>query len=244
MTIVIPMAGRGERFTNAGYEQPKMLIEAHGKTLLQWSVDSLPLSLCSRMVFIGLRAHESGHGLTEMIRDLYGKTCEIHFHWLDDVTRGQAETVLMAEHLIPSDRPLLIYNIDTAFYSPTLPAVLLDSRNEGVLGAFRSRDPRFSFALPGPGGEVERIVEKEPISDCALTGLYYCREAADFLGAAKEAVARGATVRGEFYVAPILNELVAKGRRFVVDWAEAHHILGTPEELQTFLATGAGDLCP
>ncbi len=242
MTIVIPMAGRGERFTAAGYDQPKMLIEAHGKTLLQWSVDSLPLSLGTRIVFIGLREHESGYGLAGMIHDRYGSACEVSFHWLDKVTRGQAETVLTAEHLIPPDRPLLIYNIDTAFCSPTLLGVLLDPRNDGVLGGFRSRDPRFSFALLGPDGEVERIVEKEAISDCALTGLYYCRVAADFLDATKEAVARGATVRGEFYVAPILNDLVAKGRRFVVDWAEAHHILGTPEELQTFLTTGAGSL--
>lgn len=45
MNFIIPMAGKGERFKNAGFELPKMLIEAHGKTLLEWSVDSLPLDL-------------------------------------------------------------------------------------------------------------------------------------------------------------------------------------------------------
>ena len=45
MNFVIPMAGRGERFKKAGFSLPKMLIESHGKTLLEWSVDSLPLEL-------------------------------------------------------------------------------------------------------------------------------------------------------------------------------------------------------
>lgn len=236
MTFVIPMAGRGERFLRAGYTVPKMLIEAHGKTLLQWSIDSLPLHLATRLVFVGLRAHEVQHHLSVLIRDCYGPAVPgIFFHWLDETTRGQAQTVLSCKHLIPPAEPLLIFNIDTAFRSTSLAAALKNGENDGVLGGFRSREPRFSFARVGENGVVERIVEKEAISDCALTGLYFCRSADDFLHAAEEAVSRDATVNGEFYVAPILNDLVVSGRRFVVDWCESHQILGTPEELAEFL---------
>ena len=41
MTIIITMAGLGSRFRKAGYECPKYMIEAKGKTLFEWSMGSL-----------------------------------------------------------------------------------------------------------------------------------------------------------------------------------------------------------
>ena len=45
MNFLITMAGEGRRFREAGFTVPKMLIEAKGKTLLEWSIDSLPLKI-------------------------------------------------------------------------------------------------------------------------------------------------------------------------------------------------------
>ena len=41
LTVVITMAGLGSRFREAGYTVPKYQIEAHGKTLFEWSMESL-----------------------------------------------------------------------------------------------------------------------------------------------------------------------------------------------------------
>ena len=41
MNIIITMAGLGSRFRKAGYYCPKYMIEAKGKTLFDWSMDSL-----------------------------------------------------------------------------------------------------------------------------------------------------------------------------------------------------------
>ena len=41
LTIIITMAGLGERFRKAGYDCPKYMIQAKGKTLFEWSMDSL-----------------------------------------------------------------------------------------------------------------------------------------------------------------------------------------------------------
>ncbi len=234
MTIVIPMAGRGQRFLDAGYRVPKMLIAAHGKSLLQWSVDSLPLNLAARLVFIGLAEHEREFALAAKIRSWYARGLKLEFVFLPDVTGGQAETVLAAREFIPLKEPLLIFNIDTAFQSPTLARTLQDETNDGVLGAFVSKEPRFCFAAVDPTGRVTRVTEKEPISSHALTGLYHYRRAADFLAVADAAVTRNERVKGEFYVAPLYNALM-QGRRFVLDACRAHYILGTPAELDFFL---------
>ena len=54
MTVIITMAGKGSRFREAGYDCPKFMIEAKGKTLFEWSLDSLDgyARQISRYIFV------------------------------------------------------------------------------------------------------------------------------------------------------------------------------------------------
>jgi 2-C-methyl-D-erythritol 4-phosphate cytidylyltransferase len=84
MNFVIPMAGHGRRFIEAGYALPKFLLQAHGKTLLEWSVDSLPLELATRTIFVMLREHDAAHQMEARIRKVYGERTPLAFVFLDD----------------------------------------------------------------------------------------------------------------------------------------------------------------
>ncbi|MBL7713296.1 MAG: 2-C-methyl-D-erythritol 4-phosphate cytidylyltransferase [Chitinophagaceae bacterium] len=236
MNFVLPMAGRGQRFIDAGFEVPKMLIVAKGKTLLEWSVDSLPLNLCTRMICIVLKEHEEKFSLSEKITQIYGgRSFELVFHFLDAVTKGQAETVWLARHLFDPNTDLLIYNIDTQFYSGTLAGKLVAKEKDGVLGGFESRENKFSFALTGEDGYVIETTEKIPISNNALTGLYHFNTVDDFLETAQYHFDHDIRVKNEFYIAPMYNYLIQKGKKYIVDICEEVNILGTPEELDNFL---------
>jgi len=153
------------------------------------------------------------------------------------VTRGQAETVMRASAFIKPNLPLVIFNIDTMFHSPTLKANLLRTDIDGVLGCFYSKEPRFSFAATDNTGRVTRVTEKEAISINALTGLYHFRLAADFMETATNSISENRLTKGEFYVAPLYNELIAKGGHFIVNTCENHWILGTPDEYTLFCQT-------
>jgi dTDP-glucose pyrophosphorylase len=235
MNFVIPMAGRGQRFTDAGYRVPKMLIEAKGKTLLEWSIDSLPLELCTNMVCIMLRQHDTDHQLTKRIKEIYGSRVPLSFYYLDQVTRGQAETVLLAQDLFLREKDLVVFNIDTCFRSDTLAERLKRQDHDGVLGAFHSIESRFSFAAVDENDVVTKTAEKQVISDHALTGLYHFRKVSDFMETVNYHIDNDIRVNNEFYIAPMYNYLIDRGRRFVIDKVAEHHILGTPEELNTFL---------
>lgn len=234
MNFVIPMAGRGKRFLHAGYDLPKMLIEVRGKTLLQWSLDSLPLKLCTNLVFVGLKEHEEKYHISAKIKLLYGNVRSIQFIFLERPTGGQAETVLKAENLLIAESPVLIFNIDTYFKSSTLERKLSRADVDGVLGAFNDNSDRYSYAALDDDGNVSRVVEKEPISTNALTGLYHFKQTSDYLEAAKTVIINNEKTKGEFYIAPLYNKLIEKGRKFILDFVEEHHILGTPEELSIF----------
>ncbi|MDR3681757.1 MAG: glycosyltransferase family 2 protein [Flavipsychrobacter sp.] len=234
MNFVIPMAGRGQRFIDAGYEVPKMLIEAHGKTLLEWSIDSLPLELCTNMICILLREHEVLHSLSTIIKDKYGHRVNISFHYLDGVTQGQAETVYLAKDLYDMDTDLVIFNIDTYFHSHTLSEALQRTDTDGVLGAFKSVENRFSFAVTDVDGHVLKTAEKEVISNNALTGLYHFKYVQDFLETAEYHFKNNIRVNNEYYIAPMYNYLIGKGKTYTIDQVDNHHILGTPAELVKF----------
>jgi dTDP-glucose pyrophosphorylase len=235
MNFVIPMAGHGARFVKAGYELPKMLLEAHGKTLLEWSVDSLPLHLASTVVFVGLSEHNKNFSLVGKIRALYPRL-SVKFLWLDKVTRGQAETTFLALPFCDRDEPLVIFNIDTYFHSETLVANLQRKDIDGILGYFKSEEERFSFAaLDANGRYVTDVKEKEAISPNALTGLYTFKTIADFEQTYRYHTDNNLTVKGEYYIAPMYKYLIDTGKKYILDEAEKHYILGTPDEYRYFL---------
>jgi dTDP-glucose pyrophosphorylase len=194
----------------------------------------LPLELATRLIFIGLKEHRDAYDLETMISHLY-RACSPVFLWLDQTTRGQAETVYLARHLMDPQKGLMIFNIDTAFAAADLKEQLLDHQHDGLLGSFHSNEPRFSYARVGNDGYVDEVREKVAISSHALTGLYHFASTQDFLDVAGKALAQDEREMGEFYVAPLYNHLIARGAKFRIAPCQDHWILGTPAEYQNFL---------
>ena len=116
MNIVMPMAGRGSRFAEVGVSTPKPLIPVRGKPMYAWATESLPLELATRVIFICLREHLSTLALERDIMSRYA-AYQPTIIPLDEVTAGQACTVLKCRELINNDQSLVIFNADT--YCPS-----------------------------------------------------------------------------------------------------------------------------
>ncbi len=235
LNIIIPMAGKGSRFKKAGYKTAKPLIKVHDKTLLQLSVNSLPIDLATKIIFVALEKQEKELNISKKVYQWYKKfTDKIEFVYISKYTQGQAETVLKAHSKINPDEPLLIFNIDTCFQSKSLVDNLKKNNIDGVIGSFQSTKKRYSFAQTNAKGFVKRLTEKEPISNKALTGLYHFKKAADFFSTGSKHIQKDKKTKGEFYIAPMYNDLIKKGKKFILDTADKCNILGTPEELENF----------
>src|SRR5437660_10141463 len=105
MNVVMPMAGRGSRFAEIGVEVPKPLIDVFGRPMYAWAMDSLPLELAKRVIFICLEEHLRQRSLADDIQRRYGRF-DPEIIPLTEVTAGQACTVLKAESVIDNDEPL------------------------------------------------------------------------------------------------------------------------------------------
>lgn len=214
---------------------PKMLIDAGWKTLLQWSIDSLPLALCTNLICVILQEDESNFQISQKISQLYWDKVKLSFLFLDKITNGQAETVYKAKELLLTDRGLLIFNIDTYFSSHTLKDLLTRDDIDGLLWSFCSHNANYSYARIDNEWYIEKTAEKEVISPHALTGLYFFKSVLDYLEAFDFSVRNNLKVKNEFYISPMYNYLIQKWKKFILDFPDKTHILWTPIELDYFI---------
>ncbi|MEM3369380.1 MAG: sugar phosphate nucleotidyltransferase [Candidatus Micrarchaeia archaeon] len=239
INIVIPMAGKGERFRKAGYNIPKYLIDIDGKTMLERALSSLPIDLAKNVFFIALKEHEEKYSITEKINSImknYPKT-RFKIILLENTTRGQAETVLKIEEDINNDRGLLIFNVDSSFKSSRLRQKIIASRFQdidGIIGTFKDVQEKWSFVKINEEGFVIETAEKKAISNNASTGLYYFTKGSDFVKACKKMIENNYMTKNEFYIIPIYNILIKEGKKIIIDEVEEFDCFGTPEDLNMF----------
>ena len=225
------MAGLGKRFIDSGYIQPKYLIKVKNKTLLEWSVNSLPLNLSTKITFAILKSHNDKFNVVETIKKIYGHL-NINFCIIEKVTRGQLETVLKCWNYIDKTKKLLIFNIDTKFNSQSL-EYNLKKKCDGLVGTFNSNQSRFSYAKVNDNAVTE-TAEKKVISNIALSGLYMFSDPYLFYEIGNNYIFQKKTTKSEYYIAPIYNDLIKIKKKIIIDEVDNIDILGTPEELDQF----------
>ena len=76
LNIVLPMAGRGSRFAEAGYTTPKPLIEIHGVPMIKVVVDNLTPKCEHRFIFVCQQEHIEKYNLEPKLKS-YAKNVEI-----------------------------------------------------------------------------------------------------------------------------------------------------------------------
>jgi dTDP-glucose pyrophosphorylase len=192
-----------------------------------------------RFIFICQAAHVQAFDLVDFLTQIAPGCSVVE---LAAGTEGAACTVLRAREHIDGDAPLMIANSDQ-FIDGGADGFIDDWFSGGLDGSIMtmfSRDPKWSFAALRPDGLVGRVAEKEPISDQATVGLYAFSRGSDFISGAESMIAKNLRVKGEFYVAPVYNELIERGRRVGIHNIGAvddrMHGLGTPEDLAAYLS--------
>lgn len=239
MNVLIPMAGAGSRFAQAGYTFPKPLIEVHGKPMIQVVVDNLNVE--AHYIFIVQKSHYEKYNLKQLL-NLIEPGCDII--QVDGLTEGAACTTLLAKELIDSDQPLLMANSDQFIEwnsNECLYAFTADGIDGGIV-TFKATHPKWSFAKIGEDGFVTEVAEKNPISDTATVGVYYWKHGSDYVKYAEQMIEKNIRTNNEFYVCPVFNEAIGDGKKIRVKNIDKMWGIGTPEDLNYFLENYKGEL--
>lgn len=238
LNIVIPMAGRGSRFVNAGYRLPKPLIEIKGKPMIQIVVENLRPTRDHRFIFLCLIDHLREYDLMTRLQGMAPGSVVVE---VSTVTEGAACTVLLARDYIDNEQPLMIANSDQYVEIDMEDYLNAQSRAnaDGLIMTMKADDPKWSFVGFDRDGRIDRVVEKEVISNEATVGIYNYAEGRAFVEAADRMIAKNIRVNNEFYVAPVYNEMIEAGKKIIHydigTVGKGMYGLGTPADLDEFL---------
>lgn len=237
LNIVVPMAGRGSRFADAGYDLPKPLIPIHGFPMIRVVIANLTPSIPHQFHFLILREHDKEYGLAHKLRG-WAPGCSITY--VDAVTEGAACTVLLNRDAINNDDALMIANCDQ-YIDADIDTYLGDMGTaDGLIMTMWADDDKWSFVRRDDDGRVTEVVEKEVVSNEATVGIYNFARGRDFVAAADAMIAANIRVNGEFYVAPAYTTMIKQGATIACHSigrvGAGMHGIGVPNDLDAFLA--------
>ena len=243
INIVIPMAGLGSRFSDAGYEKPKPFIDVAGKPMIVRVLENLSVP-SARFILVARKEHlEQEQALVKFIESNY----QVKFIATDGLTEGTACTVLSARRYINNDDPLIIANSDQII-DANLSDLITDARSRDLDGSIitffdEDKDPKWSFAQLDENDLVARVKEKEAISHHATVGIYYFKTGEMFVNGALDMIVANERVNREFYTCPVYNYLINDRKKigiFEIPSASMHGI-GTPDDLNSYIRENFSD---
>jgi dTDP-glucose pyrophosphorylase len=237
---IIPLAGRGSRFSAVGYRDPKPLIPVSGKPMILQASEALPPA--QEHVFVALGEHVRQYPLIPAITGCYP---DADIKVLDAVTEGQACTVELGIENVAPDAPLLVGACDNAMLYDQPGYEALRRENDVIVFTFRHhvsvrRNPQmYGYVRLDEQGRVSGVSVKKPISDTpsadhAIVGAFYFARTAFFREAYASLVAKNERVNNEFYVDSLVGELVRASRKVAVFEVTDYVCFGTPDDLHTF----------
>jgi HAD superfamily hydrolase (TIGR01509 family) len=232
LNVLIPMAGAGSRFEQAGYTFPKPLIEVKNKPMIQVVVDNLNIK--ANYIYIVQKKHREKYNLDTLL-NLITPGCKIVE--VDGLTEGAACTALLAKEFIDNDAPLFFANSDqfVEWDSNEFMYKMNETNADGGIVTFEATHPKWSFAKVDEKGLVTEVAEKNPISNIATVGYYYWKHGSDFVKYAEQMIDKNIRVNNEFYVCPVFNEAVGDAKEIRTFNVEGMWGLGTPEDLKYYL---------
>jgi HAD superfamily hydrolase (TIGR01509 family) len=232
LNVLIPMAGAGSRFEQAGYTFPKPLIEVNGKPMIQVVIENLNLD--ANYIYVVQKSHREKYNLDTLL-NLLTPGCKIVE--TDGLTEGAACTALLAKDYIDNDNPLFFANSDqfVEWDSNEFMYKMQETDADGGIVSFTATHPKWSFAKVDENGLVTEVAEKNPISNIATVGYYFWKHGSDFVKYAEQMIEKDIRVNNEFYVCPVFNQAIEDCKEIRTFNTTGMWGLGTPEDLNYYL---------
>ena len=250
--ILIPMAGAGQRFADAGYTVHKPAImtvdRATGqeKPMVVCATKDLPGVAAdgSNVIYVDRNFHKTD-GVEDAIRAWYPQAS---FITVDHLTEGQACTCMLAEPYMDPEQPLLIAGCDNgmdidrdAFDALTKECdciVFTYRHNEAVL----ANPNAYGWMIADVAGNItgtsiKKAISDSPMEDPAVVATFWFRRAAVFIEATKKMIAENDRINGEFYVDQTVKHVLDLGYRAKIFDIDRYVGWGPPADYEGYQKT-------
>ena len=244
-TVVMPMAGLGQRFSDEGYTLTKPLIPVSGLPMVIQATQDLPLG--ENYVFV-MRADIDGYKrVVDELEVLYPNAI---FRLIDSVTEGQACTVLLGLNALEEDMneitgPITFGACDngTLYDVEAFNKIIKDQSVDVIVWGVRQypnaiRNPNMYGWINADAGLIQNVSVKKPLNepgnDPIVIGVFTFRKSKDFRRSFDRLIKRSGRVNGEFYIDSLINDAIALGLHCHLFEVDSYLCWGTPNDLNTF----------
>ena len=252
--ILIPMAGAGQRFADAGYRVHKPAIpttdryDGTEKPMVVCATEDLPGVAAdgSNVIYVDRTFHRED-GVEDAIRAYYEKA---QFITIDRLTEGQACTCMLAKDDLDPEEELLIagcdngMDIDGAAFEETKRAcdciVFTYRHNEAVL-----QNPNaYGWMLTDgegniTGTSIKKAISDTPMEDPAVVATFWFKKAKVFVEATEKMIRENDRINGEFYVDQTVKHVLDLGYRAKIFDIDRYVGWGTPADYEGYQNTYA-----
>jgi len=245
--IVVLMAGNGSRFENSEYKTLKPLINIKGKTILEWTLSSLPREeLEKQFITFAIRTeHDNQYNLVNFVSSLYPFT---DYKMFSHLTRGNLDTAhsTISSQAYIGEKPILFLDSDNLHSSQHFFEFIKKIKHEFFAATcyFEPIDDssKWCFAqIDEATGRVKDIKEKDPTALAKgykpIIGVFYFSSVNMFRKLAKKILNTKDPVNGEFYMSQVFQEYLDNEIPVFAYKAETMIPLGTPEDVSIFAKT-------
>jgi NDP-sugar pyrophosphorylase family protein len=240
---LIPLAGRGSRFSTLGYKKPKPLLEVSGKPMIIQAANSLPKS--QKLIFVALKEHLMNYPLKKVLKDEFINSKIVS---LEDTTQGQAITCSLGLKDEDINSSLLIAATDNGMiYDQNKYQKLIEDKNvDAIIFTFRNHvssknNPQmYGWVKTDHKNNAISISVKFPISkkihkDHAIVGTFWFKKVEFFNQGLKNLIDKNIKINNEYYVDSLMGELINLGLNVKVFEVDNYLCWGTPNDYETFI---------
>jgi NDP-sugar pyrophosphorylase family protein len=243
MKIVIPMSGMSSRFSVAGYQLPKYLLEISGKTVINHIVDLYPKD--SEFIFI---VNDKNAEDTDILNHLENICKNKKIFVIPSHKKGPVHTISYAYDFIDDDEPVVVNYCDFSMYWDynDFEKFVNKTQCDGCVVSYTGFHPHmlgsdnYAFCKTDENNKILEIREKQPFTDnkmqeFASTGTYYFKKGSYIKKYFNELIGGDVNLNGEYYVSLVYNLLIQDN--LFVNVYEVPHMLqwGTPLDLDMYL---------
>ena len=243
MKVIIPMSGQSSRFTSAGYETPKHLIEIDGKKVIEHIIDLYPKD--SEFVFIINYKHAKETDVVEVLHSLVKDSIIIT---IPSHKKGPVHSVLQATKYIDDDEPVVVNYCDFSMHWDynDFEEFVTQTNCDGCVVCYTGFHPHmlgsdnYAFCKTGEGNQIVEIREKQPftadkMSEFASTGTYYFKKGSYIKKYFKQLIDDDININGEYYVSLVHNLLINDDMPNLVYEIPVMLQWGTPLDMNMYL---------
>jgi len=244
MKVVIPMAGTGNRFVEAGYKDPKPLVKVNGKRIIEYICEMFDLEQ-DQLIFVCNDYHIEHTDMKNILQTIAPKATILT---VEQHKKGPVHTLIGIDKYIKDDEEVIISYCDNPYlwdYKHFKTWVRTEQSDGCILSHVGFHPHRLNSTymayMKQNNLQVSEIKEKEPYTDTpmeehASTGTYYFKKGSYIKKYFKELISRDINHKGEFYVTLVYNLMVEEGLSVHCYPTEHVTVFGTPEEVENFEA--------